>query len=117
MENMNSIWGFIGIIVFACGIYAIYSYIRMKKDGEINASILLGKDYIYKTCKDKDGYIKKVGPALLVFGLAALIYGILDMIHCYVYSMTIVDTVGMAIFFVVLVWFAVYTAKLKSKYF
>ena len=117
MENMNSIWGFIGIIVFACGIYAIYSYIKMKKDGEINASILLGKDYTYKTCKDKDGYIKKVGPALLVFGLTALIYGILDMIHCYVYSMAVVDTVGMIIFFVVLVWFAVYTARLRNKYF
>ena len=51
MENVNSIWGFIGIIVFACGVYAIYSYIKMKKDGEINASILLGKDYIYKKCK------------------------------------------------------------------
>ena len=34
MENMNSVWGFIGIIVFACGIYAVYSYIKMKKDGE-----------------------------------------------------------------------------------
>lgn len=117
MENVNSIWGFIGIIVFACGVYAIYSYIKMKKDGEINASILLGKDYICKKCKDKDGYIKKVGPALLVFGLVALIYGILDMIHCYVYPMAVVDTVGMIVFFVVLVWFAVYTSRLRNKYF
>lgn len=117
MEDMNSIWGFIGIIVFAGGVYAIYSCIRMKKDGEINASILLGKDYIYKTCKDKEGYIKKAGPALMVFGFAAIIYGIIDVIHCYVYPITVVDTVGMIIFFVVLIWFAVYTARLKDTYF
>ncbi len=117
MENMNSVWGFIGIIVFACGIYAVYSYIKMKKDGEINASILLGKDSMYKTCKDKEGYIKKAGPALLAFGLVALIYGILDIIHCYVYPMAVADTAGMIVFFVVLVWFAVYTARLRNKYF
>ena len=94
MENMNSVWGFIGIIVFACGVYAIYSYIKMKKDGEINASILLGKDFMYKKCKDKEAYIKKVGPALLGFGFVAIVYGILDVIHCYVYPMAAVDTVG-----------------------
>ena len=117
MENMNSIWGFIGIIVFACGIYAVYSYIKMKKDGEINASILLGKEYMYKTCKDKEEYVKKAGPALLVFGLVSIVYGILDLIHCYVHPMTVVDTVGMIVFFAALVWFAVYTARLRNKYF
>lgn len=117
MDNMNSMWGFIGIVVFACGIYALYSYIKMKKDGEINASILLGKEDLYKKCKDKEGYIKKAGPALLVFGLAAAIYGILDIIHCYVYPMASVDIAGMIVFFIVLVWFAVYTAKLRNQYF
>lgn len=117
MENMNSVWGFIGIIVFACGIYAIYSFIKMNKDGEINASILLGKDFVYKKCKDKDAYIKKAGPALLVFGFTALAYGVLDIIHCYVYQMQAVDTAAMIVFFIVLVWFAVYTAKLRNKYY
>lgn len=117
MGNTDSIWGFIGIVVFACGIYALYSYIKMKKDGEINASILLGKDYMYKKCKNKEEYIHKAGPALLAFGMVSLIYGALDIIHCYVYQMAVVDTVGMIIFFIVLVWFAVYTAKLKNKYF
>lgn len=117
MENTDSIWGFIGIIVFACGIYALYSYVKMKKDGEINASILLGKDDMYKKCKNKEEYIHKVGPALLTFGLVSLIYGALDIIHCYLYPMAVVDTVGMIIFFIVLVWFALYTRKLKNEYY
>ena len=99
MENTDSIWGFIGIVVFACGIYALYSYVKMKKDGEINASILLGKEYMYKKCKNKEEYIHKVGPALLVFALVSLIYGALDIIHCYLYPMAAVDTAGMIIFY------------------
>lgn len=117
MDNMDSIWGFIGVIVFACGVYALYAFIKMKMTGEINASLLLGKDYIYKKCKNKDAFIKKAGPALLVFGIVALVYGAIDVIHCYVYSMEIVDTVGMIVFFIVLVAFAVYTTKLKREYF
>ena len=117
MDNMDSIWGFIGVIVFSCGVYALYAFIKMKMTGEINATLLLGKDYIYKKCKNKDAFIKKAGPALLVFGIVALVYGAIDVIHCYVYSMEIVDTVGMIVFFIVLVAFAVYTTKLKREYF
>ncbi len=117
MDNMDSVWGFIGIIVFGCGIYAIYSFIKMRSTGEINVSLLLGKDYMYKKCKNKEAYIQKAGPALLLFGLAAFVYGLIDIVHCYVYPMAVVDGVGMFLFLVVLVWFAVYTTKLKKEYF
>ena len=69
MDNMNSVWGIIGIIVLICGVYALYAFIKMKTTGEINASLLLGKEYTYKKCKNKDAYVKKAGPALLVFGI------------------------------------------------
>ena len=47
MENMDSIWGFLGIIVIVCGFYAIYSLIKMKRvdDRPIaypNGNILIG---------------------------------------------------------------------------
>ena len=105
MDNMDSVWGFIGVIVFACGIYAIYSFIKMRSTGEINASLLLGKDYIYKKCKNKDAYIQKAGPALLVFGIVALCTAIDRLIHCYVYPMAMADTVGNDFF---CLWFALY---------
>ncbi len=117
MDNMDSVWGIIGIIVLACGLYAIYAFIKMKTTGEINASLLLGKEYTYKKCKNKEAYVKKAGPALLVFGIVALVYGVIDVVHCYVYPMGVVDTAGMIVFFVVLVAFAVYTTKIKKEYF
>ena len=114
---MDSVWGLVGIVVFVCGIYAIYSFARMRSTGAISAALLLGKDYMYKKCKNKEAYIQKAGPALLVFGIAALASGALDIVHCYVYRMPAADTIGMLLFFVVLVWFAVYTTKLKKEYF
>ena len=110
-------WGFIGIFVLCCGIYALYSFVIMKVKGEINASILLGKDYTYKKCKDKEAYIAKTAPALFVFGLVSVIYGVIDVIHCYVHTMTIVDTVAMIIFLIVLIWFGVYTINLRNRYY
>ena len=114
---MDNIWGFIGIMVFGSGIFALYSYVKMKSSGEINANLLLGKEFMYKTCKDKEAYIQKAGPALLVFGIAGVIYGGIDIVHCYVYPMAAIDITGMVLFFIVLVWFGLYTTKLKKNYF
>ena len=59
MENMNSMWGIIGVIVCACGVYALYWFYKMKTSGDINATILLGKDFMYKKCKNKEEYIRR----------------------------------------------------------
>ena len=117
MNDIYGKWGFIGINAFGCGIYALYAFIQMKRTGEINASLLLGKEYVYKKCKNKEEYIRKAGPALLVLGIVATLYGALDVVHCYVYHMDLIDNVGMGVFFLALIWFAYYTTKLKRKYF
>ena len=65
----------------------------------------------------KEAYIAKTAPALFVFGLVSVIYGVIDVIHCYVHTMTIVDTVAMIIFLIVLIWFGVYTRNLRNRYY
>lgn len=115
--EMDSIWGVVGIFVIFCGLYALYSFVKMKMSGEIQATLILGKECTEDRCRDKEAFVKKVSPAVLVFGLVTTVYGIVDLIHCYVMPMAIVDTCGMAIFFIVLIWFAVYTTRLKKEYF
>ena len=39
---MDSVWGFIGIMVFICGIYAVYAFVKMKATGEVSETLLLG---------------------------------------------------------------------------
>lgn len=56
-------------------------------------------------------------PALIVFGVAAVIYGVIDLISCYIYSMVLVDLAGIMVFLLVIIGFAVYTTQLKKIYF
>ena len=86
-DSMNSVFGFIGILAVGCGIYCLYAYFNMKKDGHINETILLGKSYSEKMCKDKEAYLKKALPAVLGFGIVSILYGIVDCIHWYVNPM------------------------------
>ena len=74
-DSMNSVFGFIGILAVGCGIYCLYAYFNMKKDGHINETILLGKSYSEKMCKDKEAYLKKALPAVLGFGIVSILYG------------------------------------------
>ena len=116
-DSMNSVFGFIGILAVGCGIYCLYAYFNMKKDGHINETILLGKSYSEKMCKDKEAYLKKALPAVLGFGIVSILYGIVDCIHWYVNPMEMVDTVGGILFMAALVVFAVYTMQLKKNIF
>ncbi len=68
-------------------------------------------------CKDRETFVKKALPAVLVFGIAATVYGTIDMIHCFVAPIPVIDYIGLAVFIITLVWYMVYTSKLKKKYF
>lgn len=113
----DSVFGFISIMAFGCGIYGLYAYIQMKRDGHINETLLLGKRHTEYMCKDKEAFLKKALPAVLLFGIVATVYGIIDMIHCFVTPIPVLDYSGLAIFLAMLVWYMVYTTKLKNKYF
>ena len=110
-------YGVLGIAALCCGIYALYSAVSMKRAGVISASGLLGKECTQNRCKDTKAYIRKAVPALIVFGIVAVIYGIIDLVSCYIYSMVLVDLAGIMVFLLVIIGFAVYTTQLKKIYF
>ncbi|MCU6746519.1 MULTISPECIES: hypothetical protein [Lachnospiraceae] len=114
---MDDFFGIISVIVFGCGIYGFYAYFQMKRDGHINETLLLGKSYTEQMCKDKESYMKKALPAVLIFAVVATIYGAIDMFHYFVQPIMLIDVIGMVAFFIMLIWFMVYTTKLKNKYF
>lgn len=114
---MEEMFGFLSVIVIGCGVYSLYAYIQMKKGGPINEALLLGRSYNEYKCKDKDAFLQKALPAVLVFAFASLLYGVVDFIHCYVQPIKTIDLICMIIFFAVLIWFLIYTGKLKKNYF
>lgn len=117
MDDMNNMFGFVSVMVLGCGIYALYAYFKMKKDGHINETLLLGKSYSEYMCKDKEAFLGKSLPAVLAFAVVSLVYGAIDVVHCYVRPLGMIDVVSGVIFLAVVIWYMVYTTKLKKKYF
>lgn len=114
---MGDISVLISIFVLGCGLYCLYAAYMMKKDGTINKTILLGKDVNVNKCKDKEAYMKAVMPKVIALGIVATLSGAADLINLYVVPIGIVTYIVMAIFIVVLIWYAVATAKAAKKYF
>ena len=67
MNNMDS---FLDIIIFASGIYLIYSAVLMKTKGEM-VSGLIGKNIDWKSVKEenKKAYMKIMIPANIILGI------------------------------------------------
>ena len=100
-------------LLFAgAGLYALYAYYLLKTKGEITTSILMSKDVDIRKCKDIEGYKVFVAPKILIFGAAALLYGILGLVNSYVSPVPgVLYTAAMVLFFVILIWFAFQTKK------
>lgn len=114
---MDGIFGIIGIFALGCGVYCIYAYVNMRKTGQINATLLLGKDQSEKSCRNKVGFMKKACPAVLVLGVLTIIFGVIDTVHNFVIPLGTVDVVAVWAFVAVLIGYMVYINKLKKDYF
>ncbi len=108
----NSIWSLMDIIFVGAGAYMLYAWILMKKTGEIKTSMLLSKEIDIRKCKDLEGYKSFIAPKMLVFGFTSLVYGGYGLVNSYVFPMPMqVYWIVMALFFAVLIWFAVQSRK------
>lgn len=115
MNSFDTIWGIVGVV---CGIYCIAGWYRMLHNGAVCTSVLLPKDVDIRQCKNLEEYKKKAAPKLLVLGLVLFVIGIVDFITTYTDTRTTVGVwIALGILIVVLIWFAVTTAKLRKKYF
>ncbi|MGC4018263.1 MAG: hypothetical protein QM793_02845 [Muricomes sp.] len=114
---MDSMFGTISLLILGCGIYSLYAYVTMKRDGHINSVLLLGKGVSEYTCKDRKAFVQEALPAVLVLGIVSTLYGAVDAIHYFVMPILILDIIAMAAFVIVLIWYMIYTTKLRKKYF
>ncbi len=115
--DLVQIWIIWAVVMIGCGIYGFYAYFSMKKGGPINKVLILGDGFPEEKCKDKEQMREKSLPALLLFSITTTIYGICDLVHWTVQDLGFIHTIVMAIFFIILLWFMVYTSKLKKELF
>ena len=113
----NSIWSVLDVIFVGAGIYVLYAWVMMKTKGEIITSILMSKDVELRKCKDLEGYKAYIAPRMLVFGIAAILYGAAGLVNTYVAPLPgAVYGAVMALFLVVLIWYAIATRKGVQKF-
>lgn len=117
MANMTDMTNFVGILVFGFGIYSLYAAFQMKVKGEINSSLLLSKELIYKKCKDKEAYIKEVFPVLMLFAIVTTLCGAVDVINSFVVDISLAYFISIGVFVVVFALFVVKTTKARKKYY
>lgn len=114
---MTDLFGIFSVVIFGCGLYGIYAYLEMRRNGHINTVLLLGKGYTEQMCKNKEEYMQRALPAVLIFGVVTTVYGAVDIVNTFLVPIPVVEMVGMGIFLGVLFWFMYYTVKLKNRYF
>jgi hypothetical protein len=118
---MEGILGFISLIILGAGLFVLYAWYNMTFNGVISESLFLGKHHDVNKIKDKDAFIKKASPVLLLFGVATTICGVVTTLRHYVFPenelLIFLDPISNVIVFIALIGFAIYTGKLKKIYF
>jgi uncharacterized membrane protein YphA (DoxX/SURF4 family) len=109
--------GMIDLIVFAFGVYILYSGITMKQTGEIKGGMLLPKGIEPRHCKDSAGYITFIYPRMILVGIASLICGAIGLMVDYLQLLpAAVYMVVMLLFLVLLIWYSVTSRKAIDQY-
>lgn len=115
--DTNSMFSIIDIIVVACGIYALYLYIEMKRTGKIKENMLLPKGLNVKKCKDTAGFIQSIGMQQLILGITAIICGGAGLLQDYAQLPgPVIYFAAMFLFLASAVWYTVSTKKALAKY-
>lgn len=69
------------LITLFCGIYCLYTGIKLKMKGELFPNqLLLPKDTKPEDCLDQEGYIAYIAPRLLVAGVIYTLVGVISLV-------------------------------------
>ena len=76
MDVMTGFELYFHIITLACGVYVLYTDIKLRKEGKLFANqLLIPKDAKPEHCVDEEGYVEYVTPRLLVLGILLVLAG------------------------------------------
>ena len=114
---MKDLTSWVGVVVFVFGLYCFYAVYQMKAKGIINNSILLGKEYLFKNCKDKEAYIKEMFPQVLLFACATTFCGASDIVNSFITDISIVYDISLILFVLDFILFTKKSRDAKRKYY
>lgn len=115
--DIYSSFGFIDLIVIACGVYGFYSWYMLVYKHEIKKTFLVGANTNPANCTDVEGFAGFMGTKLLILSAGMVIFGGISAYNSYVQRIGIIIWIGMALFLALIVWYCVYLRKADQLYF
>ena len=118
---MEGLMGLMTLIILGSGLYCLWAWYQMKTTGEINETLLLGKQFQAFQCKNKEEFVAKSLPAVLTLGIFTTLYGVFSLVHTMWLRgepiLAWVDAILMIVVLVNLIRFGYATSKLRKMYF
>lgn len=103
------------VILIAYGVYTIYSAFIMKKTG-VPGKWLMGEQDTGK-CRDLKGFVDDMTVKTILFGAAAVLYGVLSTVNRMKLGLSALNTVCIIVFLAVCAFYVVELNRAKKKFF
>lgn len=95
--------GIIDFMFLASGAYLIGNALMAKKQGNITANVMLGKNMTEKDVEDKIGFIDYMYKRLLLAGVLIMAGALVHLANDYYYNSILLTCIGISLIFVALV--------------
>lgn len=113
MDNINFMYVIDGTAA-VYGLYVFFTAWKMKRSGEIS-SFIASPEEMYK-CKDKKGFAEAVSDKMMLFGLIAFVFGIINIINETYWQNTMLVILVMGVFLLACGLFVMHLRKAREKY-
>ena len=102
------------LIIFCYGVYLIYSGYQMRKTHQPSNLIINQTDLV--GARDPKGFCEAMFKPLVIFGMIAILYGIVGFLNDKFLNEPIVNSVSIALFLILCLLFMWVSKKNRAKY-
>ncbi|MBE5852481.1 MAG: hypothetical protein E7299_05945 [Lachnospiraceae bacterium] len=113
---MESSFLFLDILIIGCGLYLVYTAYKMKKTGEINNTVIVGKNCDISKAKDKQGFIDYMYKKSIIMGIIIALGGAFDYANEKYLNIPYMGLIGSIVFFVFIAIYCKITMDAQKKY-
>lgn len=102
------------VIIFGYGVYMVYCAKQMRETGQPPTILLNPMELV--GARDIAGFCKAMYKPLMLFGIMAMVYGVVGMVNDLFVSMQMINLLLIGIFLLMCVWFFREMKHNKTKY-
>ena len=95
--------GVIDFLFLASGAYLVGNALLAKKQGNITANVMLGKNMTEKDVDDKLGFIDYMYKRLLIAGVLIMAGALIQLVNDYYYASAVLTCIGIVLVFIALI--------------